>query len=182
MKIKSFTFSIIFFLIFTSTLRADTIFFDSKNIKIEENGNMIFATKGKARIPSKNLIIEGDKFIYNKKISELIVLDDVKYFDNENNIYMESEKLIYNEIENTIFSKSETYILSKKTYIINSSDVLYERDKSKIFSNEFTTLNDKNENKFLFDKGLSLNLIEEIISSLSSNGMKVSFPFQAPLS
>ena len=32
---------------------------------------MIFATKGKAKIPSNNLIIEGDKFIYNKELSEL---------------------------------------------------------------------------------------------------------------
>ena len=38
---------------------------------------------------SNNLIIEGDKFIYNKEISELIVIDDVKYFDNENKIYIE---------------------------------------------------------------------------------------------
>ncbi len=165
MKTKPFKFLIIFFLIITSSLRAETVFFDSKNIKIEENGNMIFATKGKARIPSNNLIIEGDKFIYNKKISELIVLDDVKYFDNDNDIYMESEKLIYNEIENTIFSKSETYILSEKTYEINSSDVLYERNNNKIFSDKFTTVNDNNENKFSFDKGLSVDLIEEIINS-----------------
>ena len=165
MKIKYFTFIIIAFLFITSNLKADTIFFDSKNIKIEENGNMVFAVKGKAIIPSNKLIIEGDKFIYNKKISELIVIDDVKFFDNENNIYIESEKLIYNEIENTIFSKSETYIVSDKTYEINSSDVLYERNKNKVFSNNFTTVNDKNENKFLFDKGLTINLFDEIISS-----------------
>ena len=59
---------------------------------------MIFATKGKAKIPSSNLVIEGDKFIYNKKISELIIIiDNVKYFDNENNIHIKSEKIIYNE-------------------------------------------------------------------------------------
>jgi len=59
---------------------------------------MIFATKGQAKIPSSNLTIEGDKFIYNKIISELIVIDDVKYFDKENNIYIESDKIIYNSI------------------------------------------------------------------------------------
>ena len=53
---------------------------------------MIFATKGKAKIPESNLIIEGDKFIYNKIISELVVIDNVKYFDNENKIYIESQK------------------------------------------------------------------------------------------
>ena len=49
---------------------------------------MIFAKKGKAKIQSSNLIIEGDKFIYNKVISELIIIDNVKYFDNENNSLM----------------------------------------------------------------------------------------------
>ena len=65
---------------------------------------MIFATKGKAKIPSSNLVIEGDKFIYNKKDSELIIIDNVKYFDSENNIYIKSEKIIYNENENSVFS------------------------------------------------------------------------------
>ena len=70
MKIKYFIFTIIAYLFIASNLKANTIFFDSKNIKIEENGNMIFATNGKAIIPSNNLIIEGDKFIYNKKVND----------------------------------------------------------------------------------------------------------------
>ena len=50
----------------------------------------------------KNIEIEGDKFIYNKLISELTIIDNVKYFDNQKNIYIESEKLIYDEINNNI--------------------------------------------------------------------------------
>ena len=166
MKIRSLVYSILLVAIFiNSNLKADTIFFDSKNIKIEENGNMIFATKGKARIPNDNLIIEGDKFIYNKKISELIVLDDVKYFDNENNIYIESQKIIFNKIENTVFSQSETQITSENIYNINSSDVLYNRSSKKIISNEFTKVTDENKNTFLFNKGLVFELMPEIISS-----------------
>ncbi len=117
MKTKLIKSTILFILIFVgSNLKAETIFFDSKNIKIEDDGNMIFATKGNANIPSKNLIIQGDKFIYDKKISELIILDDVKYFDSENKIYIESDKVIYNEINNTIFSKNETYINNDEIY------------------------------------------------------------------
>ena len=66
MKINSsiiFTIFIILFL--NSNLNADTIFFDSKNIKIEDNGNMLYATKGEANIPSKNVTIKGNKFIYD---------------------------------------------------------------------------------------------------------------------
>ncbi len=166
MKNNFFINFIICALIFlSSNLKAETVFFDSKNIKIEENGNMIFATKGQAKIPSSNLIIEGDKFIYNKIISELIVLDDVKYFDNENNIYIESEKIVYNKIDNTIFSKSETYIKSEDGYEINSDNVLYERNANKILSKELTTVKDKNSNNFLFNRGLVFELVPEIIFS-----------------
>ncbi len=166
MKIKKLINYIFFILVLVnSNSKANTIFFDSKNIKIENEGKMIFATKGKAKIPSNNLIIEGDKFIYNKEISELIVIDDVKYFDNENQIYIESEKIIYNEIKNTLFSKSQTYIVSDNFYKINSSDVLYNRNINKISSNELTTVADHNKNKFVFNKGLNFNLNTEIISS-----------------
>ncbi len=166
MKIKSFlSYIFLLFFLIISNSKADTVFFDSKNIKIENEGNMIFATKGKAKIPSNNLLIEGDKFIYNKELSELIVIDDVKYFDNENNIFIESEKIIYNELNNTLFSKSQTFIKSDDVYKINSSDVLYERNKNIISSNELTTITDDNKNKFVLNKGLNFDLNNEIISS-----------------
>ena len=166
MKIKSYIYYILLVLVFSnSSLKGETIFFDSNNIKVEESGNMVFATKGKAKIPSSNLIIEGEKFIYDKKNSELIIIDDVKYYDVENNIYIESQKIIYNEIENKILSKSETYILSEEIYEINSFDVLYNRNTKKILSKEFTTVNDNDDNKFLFNSGLVLDLIKKIVSS-----------------
>ncbi len=170
MKTRTIISIILFVFIFIgSNLKAETIFFDSKNVKIEENGNMIFATKGKANIPSSNLIIEGDKFIYNKKISELIIIDDVKYFDSENKVYIESQKIIYNEIENIIFSKGDTYIKYEDNYEINSSDILYNRVLNEISSNELTKITDQNQNKFLFNKGLIFELVPEIISSKEVN-------------
>ena len=166
MKIKSFIIiTLFFFIVVNSHLKADTIFFDSKNIKVENEGDMIFATEGTAKIPLNNLIIKGEKFIYDKKISELTILDNVKYFDNQNNVYIESQKLIYNEIENIIFSKSDTFIESEDTYQINSSDVLYDRNIKQISSNNLTTVNDNKENNFIFENGLIFDTIKEIISS-----------------
>ncbi len=165
MKIKFIIYILLLSLSLISPLKAETVFFDSKNILIEENGNMYFATDGIANIPSRNLKIEGDKFIYNKQLSELTILDNVKYFDDENNIYIESQKLIYNEIDNTVFSKSETLIISENTYEINSSDVLLDRNLNKISSNKFTIVNDDKKNRFIFSRGLVFNTINEIISS-----------------
>ncbi len=166
MKIRSYIYTIFLALVFVhSNLKAETIFFDSKNIQIQQNGNMIYATKGKANLPSKNIIIEGDKFIYNKILSELIIIDNVKYFDKKNKIYIEGQKIIYNEKENTIFSKNNTLIENDNGYIINSSDVLYDRNLSKIQSDEFTKVTDTEKNTFSFHKGLIFELIPEIIFS-----------------
>ena len=148
---------LVYFFLFNSQLIAETIFFDSKNIKIEEDGNMVYATKGKARIPSKNIEIEGDKFVYDKKNSELIVFDNVRYIDIINDISIESNKLIYNEINNTVFSYSDTFIEIDKTYEIFSSDVLYNRTMKEISSKEFTEVNDTKIN-FILKRDYSLML------------------------
>ena len=158
---------IIFLILLSTNIKAETILFDSKNIKIEQEGNMIFATKGIAKIPSKNLEIEGDKFIYDKLNSELTVFDNVKYFDNEKNITIESQKLLYNEIKNILFSQSETYINVENKYHINSTNVLFDRNQNKISSNKFSKINDNRENIFEFKNGLIFNTVEEIISSIN---------------
>ena len=151
MKIKFLKLLLIFFLIFVnSNLKAETIIFDSENIKIEEDGNMIFATNGIANIPSKNLKIKGDKFIYDRKNFELIIFDNVKYVDIENNIKIDSHKMVYDELENKVFSQNKTYIELENNYEIKSSNVLFDRKLKKISSKNYTEAEDKIENKFIF--------------------------------
>ena len=166
MKTKFIIFTLIFFVFFSSfVLRAETVFFDSKNIKIEEDGNMIFASRGTAKIPSKNLVIKGDKFVYDKVASVLTIYDDVKYDDNENQIFIEGQKLIYNDLDNLVFSQGETIINLENKYEIFSSNVFYDRNILEIYSKENTEVNDNIENKFIFEEGLLFSISKEIISS-----------------
>ena len=166
MKTKSILYILIFFVFFSSfVLKAETVFFDSKNIKIEEDGNMIFASRGTAKIPSKNLVIKGDKFVYDKVASVLTIYDDVKYDDNENQIFIEGQKLIYNDLDNLVFSQGETIINLKNKYEIFSSNVFYDRNILEIYSKENTEVNDNIENKFIFEKGMLYSISQEIISS-----------------
>ncbi len=151
-----------------SNLMAETVFFDSKNIKIEDRGNMVFATQGVAKIPTKKLNIEGEKFVYDKKNSELTIFDNVKYLDKENNVIIETQKLIYNQIDNTIMSYSETLIKMEDKYEINSFDVMFERNLKKISSKDLTEVNDKINNKFIFEDGLIFDTKNEIIYSTKS--------------
>ena len=56
MKTKILKILIFFFIFVNSNLNAESIIFDTKNIKIEEDGDMIFATNGIAKIPLKNYL------------------------------------------------------------------------------------------------------------------------------
>ena len=169
MKINLFLYTFIFLFFLISKSYSSEIFFDSENIKIKEEGNMIFATKGFATIPSKNIKIEGDKFIYNKLISELTIIDNVKFIDSKKKIYIDSENLIYNQINNTIFSKGKTFVEFEDKYKVNSSNILYDRNFMKISSREHTTVNDHKLNEYRFQEGFLFNLIKEIISSKKTN-------------
>ena len=103
MKTKTINFllHVIFWIILhNSYLKADTVFFDSKNIKIEEDGNIIISAKGTAEIPDQNISIEGDKFLYNKLISELVVIGNVKFFDKLNNVLIDNKEVIIKESKN----------------------------------------------------------------------------------
>ena len=169
MKINLFFYTFIFLFFLISKSYSSEIFFDSENIKIKQKGNMIFATNGFARIPSKNIKIEGDKFIYNKLISELTIIDNVKFIDNKKKIHIDSENLIYNQINNTIFSKGKTFVEFEDKYKVNSSNILYDRNFMKISTREHTTINDDKLNEYRFQEGFLFNLIKEIISSKKTN-------------
>ena len=169
MKIKLILYIFLCLLGFNLNSYAAEVFFDSDNLKIEEEGNMIFATKGFAKIPSQNLEIKGDKFIYNKLISELTIIDNVKIIDKKKNVNIESEKIIYNQIDNSIFSQGKTYIYIEDKYRVNSSNVFYDRNFMKISSNKHTTINDVDLNEFRFQEGFLFNIVKEIISSKKTN-------------
>ena len=78
LKIYIILFGIIFLI---PNLKADTILFESENIKIENQGNLVFSSKGFANIPDQKITIEGNRFIYNKLISELVIIGNVKFWN-----------------------------------------------------------------------------------------------------
>ncbi len=159
----------IFTFFFITEIEADTIFFDSKNIQIEEEGNMIYSLKGIAKIPNQKIIVEGDKSKYNKSISELVIIGNVKFFDNLNNVYIESDKAIYNEIDNIILTQGDTFIKVENRYEVFSKDVLYNRNSMEVLSESDTKVYDDTNNIYNFQDGFLFDTVEEIISSERTN-------------
>ena len=148
---------------------ADEILFESDNIKIQNEGNIIYADKVITKIPNQKIKIEGDKSIYDKKNSKLTIIDNVKFLDQNNNLYIESNNIIYDQIENTIYSEGKTLIKLEDTYKIISEDVLYNRNLMKISSNLDTTIEDIELNIYNFEEGFLFEAAKEIISSKKTN-------------
>ena len=148
---------------------ADEILFESGNLKIQNNGNTIYGKKVLAKIPSKKIEIEGDKSIYDKINSKLTLIDNVKVYDRNKDIYIESNNLIYDQIENTIYSHGKTLIKIEETYEINSKDILYNRNSMKLSSKQDTIIEDNKLNIFNFEQGFLFDTIKEIISSKKTN-------------
>ena len=102
MKNKSY---IIFLLInfFYSTSFAEPFQFKSTDIKIEDQGNLIYASEGTAISDDKNIEIQAENFEYNQKLNLLkafngkafVKSDDLEIKFNEIEIDKENSNLIY---------------------------------------------------------------------------------------
>lgn len=168
-KIKSYIIILLSIFSLNSTLKAEIVFFNSENIQIEDEGNIIIAKNGKAKIPEQNMLIEGDRSLYNKKKSELIIIGNVKFFDELNNIYIESEKASYDENENIIVTNGTTYLKIDNEYEVYSKDIFYDRNSMKVFSKLHTTILDTEKNIYYLEDGFLLDSVKEILTSKSTN-------------
>ena len=98
MNFKILFYIFLIFALFQKSAFADEININSSKIKVLDEGNIISALNVKADIPNKKIEIEGDKSIYDKKNSQLTIINNVKFIDNLKNVYIEGEKVIYNQL------------------------------------------------------------------------------------
>ena len=159
---------ILYFLIITKIL-GNTIEFESDDLIILENGNLIKASKGKVIDKKENIEIEGNKSIYNKILDEVTVIGDVKFFDKTENIYIESEKAIYSKKFNIVKTYGKTYIKVEDEYQIYSRDLTYDKGLMIVRSKEDTTIRDLLNNTYNFEDGFKFETDKEQITSKKTN-------------
>ena len=167
-------FKILFYIFFIFTLFQKSTFSDeininSSKIKVLDDGNIISALNVKADIPNKKIEIEGDKSIYDKKNSQLTIINNVKFFDNLKNVYIEGEKVIYNQLTDLIQTFDKTFIIIEDKYYVYSNDLFYDRKSQKIYSNKETIIKDNKQNVFNLEGNFIFDLNNEIISSDKTN-------------
>jgi len=167
-------YKILFYIFFVSILiqknvYADKININSSKMKVIDEGNIINAINVKADIPNKNIEIEGDEAIYDKKNSQLTIINNVKFFDKLKNIYLEGKKVIYNQVTDIVQTFGETYIKIENKYEVYSYDLFYDRKSQKIYSKKETIIKDNKNNVFNLEDNFVFDIKKEIVSSDKTN-------------
>ena len=157
MKIKKYYIILLLFLFNAFVCYADDIEFESSNMDIKNNGNLIIAYETEIKIPAKKIFIKSTIATYDK-VKNVITFEKDAYFeDSLEKTIIEGEKIIYDRNKEIIFSKGNTKINLNQRYDIDSKNVYYDREMKEIYGNDQTFINDykKNyyqlENSFIFD-------------------------------
>ena len=118
MKFNNIFYIFFIFFLYFENVSSDEIKFNSTNIKILEEGNIVTALNVEANIPDKKIKIEGDKSIYDKKNTNLTIINNVKFFDLLQDFYLESSKVIYDQSKDILQTFGETFIKIENKYFL----------------------------------------------------------------
>ena len=150
---KTLSIFIIFFCLLSIKLAiGEEIIFETPEIEMYENGNILKAYKGGKAIIDNNTTIIADKFDYSKKTKILSAEGNVEIIDSLNKIITQSNKIIYFKNDEKYFSEGKTKITIDNEYIINSKNVVIEINQNLIYSDENTTANDGENNYYITEK------------------------------
>ena len=92
------------------TVTSDEFIFDTSEINISKEGNIIEATDGTVTTAEGNFIIKAKKFYYDKEKLILEASDKVEVNDSKNNILIKSNFIAYNNKKRLISSNKKSTI------------------------------------------------------------------------
>ncbi len=122
------------------------LIYNKKKSILKIFGNVILNDK------KNNIITEGEEYIYLRNEEKIKIFGNVILNDKKNNIITEGEEYIYLRNEEKILAVGESTSNIKNTYYLKGSDLVYERKKSEIYSEEKTEIKDVNNNIFTADQ------------------------------
>ena len=136
------------FFIIISYSNANEISFDTAEIQISDNGNIITALDGEANSVIDKIKITGKKFVYDKLLSSLSASGNLIIENKEQSILIESKKIFYDLKNKIIFSKEPSiindnfgnrYFVNKFNYDISESVIKI--NDAKIIDKDKNTIN-----------------------------------------
>jgi LPS-assembly protein len=147
-KNKVILYCLFILLFFNIAYSDEKIDYSSNSIKISDNGKIITGEGDVQIIIDDNIIINSEKFSFNKETGLYKIFNNVQFENKINNIKASGSEFIFSVFENKIISKKKSTIIYKKTYDINLNNFEYDINNKKISSNDFVKIKDNINNYF----------------------------------
>ena len=148
---KTLSIFIIFFCFLSIKLVfGEEIIFETPEIEMYENGNILKADKGGKAVIDNNTEIIADKFEYNKLTKVLIAKGNAQGRDSLNKITIDADELEYDKtiLKYTAY-KNVKVVDSLNNVVTKANKIIYLRNKNKIFSEGKTKITI--ENKYIIN-------------------------------
>ena len=141
------------YLILCNFAFAQSFTFKTKNIEIDKNSELINANFGIATSLDGNLIINAEKFIYDKNKDILDISGNGSIIIKSQNLEILFNNSIINQKTSTIKANGDVKIFDKKRDLeIYSEKIDYNQNENKMNSDLQTEIKDKYKNNYLVDK------------------------------
>ncbi len=131
-KFKFNTLIVIFYLIFFTNSTSDEFIFNTTEINISKEGNIIEAKDGTVTTSKGDFLIKAKKFYYDKEKLILEASQEVEVDDKKNNILIKSDFIEYNNKRKSISSNKKSTIEDNFGNIFFIEDFLYTIDNKLI--------------------------------------------------
>ena len=162
-KYKFYLFLAFFYLNIFSNLNANEFNFQTSEINITDNGNIINASNGEATSVSGDIKITAEKFNYNKYKSILNASSKATATLIPQNIKIKAENIQYNENTSVFNAKGNVRLKDlTKNILIETQNIFFDTKSKIIKSNTKTIIKDNFGNSFLTET-FSFNQINGLV-------------------
>ena len=151
LKIIILSFIIIITLL-TKTFSNEPFNFDISKIEITDNGNKFKGLQRGMATSISGLIIEADKFEYNKLTNILNAYGNVIINDQQNDYIIYANDVTYLQNIEKIYSNGITKALIESKFDFLSKNVTLLRNDQEFFSSEFTIVKDDKLTEYTLDE------------------------------
>ena len=147
---------------------ANEFIFETKEINVYENGDIIKASNGIAKSTKNNFSITGKEFEFNNRNSTLTVIKGVALFQNQN-IEIIANKINYNE-DKSLFSAYGNVVIKDllNSIVIKSKNITFNIKNNTIVSEKKTTIDD-NLGNYFSSKSLLYKINDKLIKIENAN-------------
>ncbi|MDC3126521.1 hypothetical protein OA436_01930, partial [Candidatus Pelagibacter sp.] len=153
-RISKFIYLVVFSLLSFNVNSSEQFSFDVTEIDILENGNKFIGNKRGTIRSNDGIVINADKFEYQKKLNILKANGNVKIIDNINNYEIYSNNITYDKKNNIIFTEKNSKAFDlKNNFEINANSFEYNITENIIDAKNKATIENKIKNlKVLSDQ------------------------------